>query len=255
MRWLIRIGVLFVLFTAIYAWQVEPFRIEVTAQDVPLGLKKPLRMMVLADLHTREFGRLERGILLAVASTKPDLIVIVGDCFTRGDHASSKKLLSSLRAPLGVWAVRGNWERWNPVPDEKKFFKRTGTRLLVNSNALVREDVALVGFDDPWTGVPSVDMAEKGLRLEPVRVALFHSPVFFEHVAGRYPLCLAGHTHGGQVRLPLIGPLWLPGSCGDYVSGWYTQNGSRLFVTRGLGTSILPIRFLCRPEIAILTLK
>jgi predicted MPP superfamily phosphohydrolase len=86
------------------------------------------------------------------------------------------------------------------------------------------------------------------------RIALFHSPVFFEEAAGSCELALSGHTHGGQVRLPPLGPLWLPPMCGRYVEGWYDLNGSRMYVSRGIGTSILPIRFMCRPELAIITL-
>jgi uncharacterized protein len=154
-----------------------------------------------------------------------------------------------------VWFVRGNWENWSPVRDESAYFGSAGVRLLVNSNGNARPDLAVIGFDDPWTGSPSLALAEKGLAHNAYRIALFHAPGFFDKVAGRYPLCLAGHTHGGQVRLPGLGPLWLPGGCGPYIQGWYEKRKSRLYVTRGVGTSVLPVRFLCRPEIPIITLE
>ena len=239
----------------LYAWQVEPYHIEITEHHVSAGLKSPVRLMLLSDLHTRGFGRLERRVLEVAETSHPDLIVVVGDCFTpRADHAAAHKLLSKLHAPLGVWVVRGNWEHWNPVSDEPAYYHSAGVRLLINSNGTPRSDLAILGLDDPWTGQPSLELAEKDLPKKAYRIALFHSPFYFDQVAGRYPLCLAGHTHGGQVCLPWIGPLWLPGGCGSYVAGWYEKNGSRLYVTRGVGTSVLPVRFLCRPEIPILTL-
>lgn len=86
------------------------------------------------------------------------------------------------------------------------------------------------------------------------RLAVFHSPATFDDIAGKIPVALAGHTHGGQVRIPLLPPIWLPYGSGDYVDGWYEKNGSRMYVTRGVGVSILPVRFLCRPEVAFITL-
>jgi len=240
----------------LYAWQVEPFWIEVSHHRIVAGLKSPIRLMVLCDLHTRGFGRLEKRVLEDINSEHPDLIVVIGDCFTPGaDHTAAHQLLSQLKAPLGVWLVRGNWENWNPVADEPAFYGSAGVRLLVNSNGAPRADLSIVGFDDPWTGQPSLELAEKNLPEKTYRIAIFHSPIYFDEIAGRYPLCLAGHTHGGQLKFPIIGPLWLPGGCGRYLEGWYERNGSKLYVSRGVGTSVLPIRFLCRPEIPIITLN
>ncbi len=73
-------------------------------------------------------------------------------------------------------------------------------------------------------------------------------------VAGKYDLAFAGHTHGGQVRLPLVGPLWLPPGSGRFVEGWYEEAGTKMYVSRGVGTSVLPVRLLCAPEIAIFDL-
>jgi hypothetical protein len=87
-----------------------------------------------------------------------------------------------------------------------------------------------------------------------VRLALFHSPDLFDAVAPKVDLALAGHTHGGQVSLPLLGPPWLPPGSGAYVDGWYQRGAARMHVSRGVGTSILPVRFLCRPEVAVVEL-
>jgi uncharacterized protein len=248
--------IILILAAGVYAWQVEPYWIEMTRHTVPAGLKAPVRLMVLSDLHARSFGRLELKVLKMVESEQPDLIVITGDCFTdRRSHAAAHQLLSKLKAPLGVWAVRGNWEKWSPVKDEEEFFSSAGVRLLVNANGSPRSDITLIGLDDFWSGSPDVARAERRLALKTYRIALLHAPGFFDQIAGRYPLTLAGHTHGGQIRLPGLPPLWLPGGCGRYSEGWYGSPDSRLYVTRGVGTSILPLRFFCRPEMALITLQ
>ena len=74
-----------------------------------------------------------------------------------------------------------------------------------------------------------------------------------DRIAGKCDLALAGHTHGGQVRLPWLPPLWLPRGSGRFVEGWYEREGSQMYVCRGIGMSILPIRFFCRPELAVIT--
>jgi predicted MPP superfamily phosphohydrolase len=113
--------------------------------------------------------------------------------------------------------------------------------------------VWLVGFDDSFAGAPNVERALGGIPSDAYRLALYHSPAFFDRIAGECDLALAGHSHGGQIRLPVFGPVWLPPETGDYLEGWFEKRGSRMYVSRGIGTSILAARFLCRPEIAFIT--
>jgi hypothetical protein len=82
-----------------------------------------------------------------------------------------------------------------------------------------------------------------------------HCPASFDDLAGRCAVVFAGHTHGGQVRIPGLPALWLPSGSGRYAAGWYERNGSRLYVTRGIGAKTLPVRLFCRPEVAIFTLR
>lgn len=83
---------------------------------------------------------------------------------------------------------------------------------------------------------------------------MVHSPEYFGTLAGKADLVLAGHTHGGQVRVPFLPPLWLPHGSGSYVEGWYQDGGSRLYVSRGIGNSVLEFRFNCRPELPVIDL-
>lgn len=236
-----------------YGFWVEPYWIEVTRHKIRAQLDRPLKIAHLTDLHTGGLGRRERELLRILDAEKPDVIFITGDSInSRGDYDACGEVLSRLRAPLGVWAVRGNWEKWHPASDERAFYDRIGVKLLVNEAEPVRKDVWVIGFDDALAGDPdreALSKAPTGI----FRVALFHSPAYFERISGRCDLALAGHTHGGQVRLPFLGPLWLPPGSGSFSSGWYEANGSRMYVSRGIGTSILGLRLFCRPELAIIT--
>ena len=240
----------------VYAFWIEPYWIEVTHYNVPARLSSPIKIAHLTDIHTSGLGRRERKMLELVAAERPDLIVLSGDSISiTSDYPGLRDVLKHLHAPLGVWLVRGNHEDWWPIKNEVEFYESAGAKLLLNSNSEVRAGVWLVGLDDLYGGSPDVNKAFSGVPESAYRIALFHSPAFLERVAGRCDLALAGHTHGGQVRLPLIGPIWLPPFSGEFVRGWFERQRTRMYVSRGVGTSILDVRFLSRPEIAIITLN
>ena len=234
---------------------VEPRWIEVTHHVVPTRLTKPLKIVHLTDFHTYGAGTVELEMLRLVAAEEPDLIIITGDLISSSDaYEGCRQVLRGLHAPLGVWVVHGNHEIWAPVEDECKYYKSEGSTILVNESAEVDKGIWIAGFDDEYAGLPDLEGTLANIPKDAFKIGLFHSPVFFDQVAGRCDVALSGHTHGGQVRLPFLNPFWLPPSCGRYVAGWYEQKGSRMYVSRGIGTSILPVRFLCRPEIAVIVL-
>jgi predicted MPP superfamily phosphohydrolase len=165
-------------------------------------------------------------------------------------------------------AVLGNWEHWAGVDlvDLRDLYAKHGVRLLVNEQ--IRLDfgdrvLTVKGLDDftagrPDTGVASGDSndsgdsADSGKRLS---LLVQHSPGWFqsrsaEALKGRFTLCLAGHTHGGQVTL-FGRPFWVPRGSGDFVAGHYDTRMCPLYVSRGIGTSLVPVRFGARPEIAV----
>jgi hypothetical protein len=254
------------LLAALYAWGVEPYWIEVTRHHIQAPLEAPLTVAHIADLHTYGLGRRERSLVAILEKEKPQVIVLTGDNVIDGDlfgpelglredpsYARAAEVLNRLHAPLGVWMVRGNWENVRRVPDERAFYERSGVRLLLNEGRELRSGVWLAGLDDVQSGV---DVAAAGQHIPSAAfvIGLFHSPASFDSVAGKWPLALAGHTHGGQIRLPFVKPLWLPEGSGSYVAGWYERKGSKLYVSRGVGTAMLPLRFLCRPELALITI-
>jgi predicted MPP superfamily phosphohydrolase len=248
------IPALLVAALGVYASWIEPFWIEVTHHHVAVPFKSPLKIAHLTDIHTYGLGRRERKLLEALEAEQPDVIAITGDSInTTSDYPGLRELLKELHAPLGVWVVRGNHEDWWPVDNEEEFYKSAGVKLLVNSSAEVRDGIWFVGFDDLFAGSPDSRKALAGVPESAYKIALFHSPIYFEQEAGLSDLALAGHSHGGQVKLPFIGAPYTPPFCGKFLEGWFELRGTRMYVSRGIGTSIMDVRFLCRPEIGIIT--
>ena len=243
-----------VLCLGIDALFIEPYRLQVTHYEVRGAVGTPLKIAQLSDLHTHGVGRLERKVLAALDAEKPDVIFITGDSIASygGTYQEVKEVYERLHAPLGVWFVRGNWENDKPPRHEKAFYQEVGVHFLLNANAELRPDVWVIGLNDPSSGPVHLDTALAGIPDGAYKVALFHAPAFFDKIAARVNLVLAGHTHGGQVRIPFVYPFWLPKGSGRFLEGWYQDGATKMYVNRGLGMSILPVRFLCPPEVAII---
>lgn len=242
------------------AFIIEPDNIQVNHYVVHGNVQSPLKIADLSDLHTRGIGRPERKVLDILAKEKPDVILITGDTLADpyGNYQECMtvyKHLSALNPPMGVWFVHGNWENLRPVRHERQFYREAGINLLVNQSHELRPNVWLIGLDDAISGRPNLAEAMQGVPENAYTIAMFHSPIFFVATAGKVNLVFAGHTHGGQVRIPFVRPFWLPLGSGHFLEGWYEDRNSRMYVNRGVGMSNIPIRFLCRPEVAFITLE
>ncbi len=230
-------------------------RIEVTRHVVVAPVERRVRVALVADLHVVRPGARERRLLEILELERPDAIVLNGDFGAPGGPPdASGPVLAAMRAPLGLWATLGNWDYGHPVPDWAEFLGAHGVRLLRNESAALADRVWLAGLDSALVGWPDLDVALSGVPSGAFVVLLMHCPVLLEDVAGRVPLALAGHTHGGQVRLPGVPPLYMPRGCWPYVSGWYEHGGTRMYVSRGIGSPSLPVRVACPPELAIFEL-
>lgn len=227
--------------------------LEVTNHQVRLGPgKTKLRVAHISDLHTQGLGKLEQQLIHTIKTTNVDLIIITGDIATpSGTEKGYQSVLEKLKAPKGVFYVSGNWEYWEPIQNIEKLLKENNIYNLTNKTFQIEKNLWLIGFDDSEEGLPQIDLIPKPNRNE-IFIGLFHSPIFFDKVAGRIPLSFAGHSHGGQIRFPFLSPFWVPQGTGRYDLGWFEKEKSKLFVSRGIGTSILPIRFNCSPELAII---
>jgi predicted MPP superfamily phosphohydrolase len=198
-----------------------------------------------------------------VNAARPDLIVLLGDYVIHGiiggrfiEPEPVAMVLGGLRAPLGVFAVTGNHDWWYDGPRVTGALEAAGIRVLDDAAAPLPAGGPLwiAGVGDLWTRPADVRRALAEVPADAPVVVITHNPDLFPVVPARVLLTLAGHTHGGQVDLPLLGRLIVPSRYGArYAIGHVREDGRDLFVTPGLGTSILPVRFRVPPEISLLT--
>lgn len=239
------------------------YRFDVSRQRLAVaGLQAPVLIAQLSDLHYGDFlkaGSVSRWVESTLAA-EPDLIVLTGDYIdsrTRADPAPFFDAIAPLTAPLGVWAAWGNHDhvsrgRLSLLADS---FRRAGFGLLVNSSVKVRDDLQLAAIDDWKLGSPDIAGTLGGLMAEVPSVFITHNPdALAELPAGSVSVALAGHTHGGQVRLPLVGAPHTSSAYGQrFVQGW-VEAPVPAYVSRGLGVTALPVRLSCPPELVLLEL-
>ncbi len=222
-----------------------------------VGLTEPVSILHLTDIHLRQPDEHLSALCHQLSQARPDLVVLNGDVVTRGwTDAAVEQLLTALPpARLGRFAIMGNWEYWAGASLEL-----WQPRLAAHGVTLLHETwqdlgpVILAGTDDQLAGSPDPSALLASLPSRPT-VLLTHSPALFPRLA-RPPvqLVLSGHSHGGQVRIPGLGALWAPRGTDRYLAGWYQQDACHLFVSRGLGWSVAPMRLHCPPELAWIAL-
>ena len=271
----ISLATILLLLAGIVGWAffIEPNRLVVRHETLqinnwPAELSN-LKIAVLSDIHVGSAFIDDRKVQTIVERTnqlQPDLIVILGDYITGNSRTSHRvepevfaPMLKGLHAPLGVYSVLGNHDWWYNGNKVRRALEANGIKVL--ENEVLKIDIRgtslwLVGLADLWTrGQRINETIAKVPEGQPI-IALTHNPDIFPELPQRVPLLLAGHTHGGQVRFPLIGTVVQSSEYGErYVAGHVVENGHHLFVTTGIGTSIVPVRFCVPPEIVLLTLK
>lgn len=250
---------------SVYAGRIETQWLEIVVHDRsdPASQRPPIRIVQLSDLHLQHIDTLERAVAAAVAQQQPDLIVLSGDAI---DDAKALPVLDAFLGLLGdvpKVAVLGNWEHWADisVPALRELYEQghNGT-LLINASVhytLGPRSLHVVGLDDFTAGQPDAGLLD-ALPATATTLVVQHSPGWFGSPKAARDgitanLCLSGHTHGGQVTLfgvPLVTP---PGS-GEFVRGWGTSALCPVFVSTGIGTSVLPLRFGARPQVAVFIL-
>jgi len=241
------------------------YSFRVTRRRLPLeGLAAPLRVAFLTDLHFGPFiGTGEvRGWVAAAVREAPDLVVLGGDLV---DHRAGRDVtglvtaLAGLRAPLGSYAVWGNHDhRHFRDPAALAPFERalggSGVRLLTNANLRLRDDLVLAGLDDLVAGRPDLQAALAGREPGTCTLLASHNPDVLPEVPPDVALTLAGHTHGGQVCLPGVGPVVTNSRYGRRFASGLVRGPALGYVSRGLGVSGIPLRVDCPAELAVLDL-
>jgi predicted MPP superfamily phosphohydrolase len=259
--------------SAIWAFLIEPDRLVVhydtiTIDSWPKELSG-LRIAMIGDVHTdRHYvneAKLQRIVELT-NQQNPDLIILLGDYIHGGRNDPERvapevtaKYLKNLKAPLGVYGILGNHDWWYNGEKVRLAFENEGIPMLDDEVKELNwrgQSFWLAGLADLWTRPQHIEATIAKAPVGSTIIALTHNPDLFPALPPTVPLLLAAHTHGGQVNIPLIGTPIVPSRFGSkYNAGHIFENNHHLFVTTGIGTSIMRVRFRVPPEIMILTVN
>ncbi|MWV46882.1 metallophosphoesterase [Paenibacillus sp. HJL G12] len=257
------------MMTGGYAWLWEPRQLEVTR----LTLRCPRLPAAFDGLVLAQFSDLHLGfhsresdisqLAEAIDGESPDMILFTGDTVDSGTDALPKylPLLSSMQAGLGKFAILGNHDYLVHPDYVVEMLATAGFSVLRNEHKLVKHQggtIAVVGLDDQIMGRPDPEQGLHGVPEGLFTLLMMHEPDYAD-TAALYPFDLqfSGHSHGGQVRLPFLGAMLTPPGSKKYIMGAYAigDRSMPLYVNRGIGETHLPIRFLCKPELTIFTLR
>jgi predicted MPP superfamily phosphohydrolase len=230
---------------------------------------KPLRIAYAADMHVgcpSVRPKDLRRIVKELNALKADIILLGGDFLMRtvilGTYIEPKpiaEILKYLKAPLGVYSVLGNHDWWNDGPGMWAALEEAGIGVLENAAIKIKKDghdFWIGGMADDMTRRPDYKKTMDAIRDDAPVIMLAHDPASFLSVDERPVVTLCGHTHGGQVTIPYVTPLYIPGRAPlRYAYGHIREEGRDLIVTGGIGTSILPVRFGRRPEVVLLSVS
>ena len=250
-----------------YAANVETEWLDVEKLQIPLKNLSPtlegFKIVQLSDLHLYPFTTIEfiKKAVTMVGALQPDLVALTGDFVLHKAEAIFElaPVLARLNPTYGLYAVFGNHDLWTNQEVVRAGLTEQGIPVLENAGRAIGVGPAqlyVAGVDDAWSGHPDLSEALAAAPSDVPVVLLAHEPDLADRFSldGRVSLQLSGHTHGGQVRLPGIGPLILPRYGKKYDLGLYQVNDTWLYTNRGLGVIGPPIRFNCRPEITEFTL-
>lgn len=239
------------------AFGVQPNRVTITRHRIGPATGHTVRVVQLTDLHLRDVGFHEHRVAKAVAEQRPDLLLLTGDSIDRRDRLPQlAEFLAELPTATHALAILGNWEHWAGV-DLRALagvYGRRGIQLLRNESVALRfpaGQLLVTGLDDLVGGRPDLAAATRGTGPAPDHLLIAHCPAQRDTLGALEPsVLLSGHTHGGQLRLAGWAP-FVPQGSGRYLSGWYRGGGPDLYVSRGLGTSVVPARVGAPPEVAV----
>ncbi len=254
-----KIFLLLIPFILLILWctLVEPYILTVKHLKINDDQLKGLKVVFASDFHYKpyETKRLKRDVK-KINEQNADIILLGGD-FVNGHKRGQSldieiiaKEFGNLKSKYGTFAVLGNHDCWQDAAKAEEELSKNGITVLKNSNKKAG-NVYIAGVEDLQTQNPDVEKALKGTS-SPV-ILLTHTPDIIEDIPLTVNLTLAGHLHGGQIRLPILGAIVAPSKYGTkYTNGISITQGKKMFVTKGIGTSVLPMRFLCLPEIVLI---
>jgi len=241
---------------------------EITEMDIHIrrlsAAHEGLRIVHLTDIHHSLYTPLEdveRAVKMA-NQLEPDLIALTGDYVTFSPSYiwPVAQVLGRLRARLGIFAVLGNHDFQVDADEMTRALEAQHIHVLRNSHFALNsghDRLWMVGVDDLWWDADDLAAGMRHIPARDPKILLCHNPVGIRlAVEHHIDLVLSGHTHGGQVRLPVVGALYTRSKLGKrFIAGWNRLDGTQIYISRGIGKVLVPLRVGCPPEIACLNLR
>jgi predicted MPP superfamily phosphohydrolase len=260
------IGVLLSAFLVDAFW-FEKYFIEINTFSLKsrTGNALGLKFIQISDLHLKSVNSQLKRLAGKVNALKPDLIFLTGDAVEDASHLPVlDEFLKTLSHEIKKVAILGNWEYWGGVnlTDLKSLYKSNNCDLLINQAQqyqLKGKTVLVTGIDDFVGGNANIKAALIDFKSSDCHIVLNHCPQYSEVISRaltdekKADVILSGHTHGGQINLFGLIP-FLPQGSGRFVKGWYKVGLADLYVSKGIGTSLLPVRFGSRAEVGVFSI-
>lgn len=236
----------------------ERYIIDWNCFDISKSGNNKIKIIQISDLHFDQLRYFHKSIAKKINSIKPDLILITGDSVDKTEKIDAlDEFLKLIDNSIQKYAITGNWEYWGKVNLNKlkKVYSKNKCELLINENRTIiirNRKISIIGIDDFIGGNADFGKALEGLKSSEITIVLSHCPEHRDLIIKQkgnliIDLVLSGHTHGGQITFLGIVPFKPKGS-GKYLKGWYKESEPKMYVSKGIGTSILPIRFGARAE-------
>ncbi|MCD8445107.1 metallophosphoesterase [Tenacibaculum finnmarkense] len=236
----------------------EKYNIEWNYFDISKSKENKVKIIQISDLHFDKLRYFHKSIAKKINAIKPDLIFITGDSVDKTEKINSlNEFLQLIDNSIQKYAITGNWEYWGKVnlTELKKTFLKNNCELLINENRTIsikNREISIIGMDDLVAGNPDFKNATENIKQTQTNIVLAHCPQHRDIISKQkgsltIDLVLSGHTHGGQITFLGIVPFKPQGS-GNYLKGWYDKAEPKMYISKGIGTSILPIRFGARAE-------
>lgn len=258
---MIYIAVFCAVLSAIWAFFIEPNLLKIKNYKISCSELQGIKIVYASDFHIApgHKKRLQK-IIEEINNQNPDLVLLGGD-YVKGHKAKSSmpikdiaEELKKIKSKYGTFGIMGNHDWYLDGKKIVSALNEVNIKILQNENVSVKiadKEVCIAGIEDMYTRQPDLKKALLSCK-KPV-ILLSHEPDIYPDVPKNVCLTLAGHMHGGQVRLPLIGALIVPSPMGvKYAQGYFEEKGRKMIVSSGLGTSLLPLRFNTIPEIVII---
>ncbi|MCK9471319.1 MAG: metallophosphoesterase [Bacilli bacterium] len=229
------------------------------------------KILHISDLHNKKFRSENKQLLNLIRNQEPDIIVITGDLVDRRKYNLENAIdfIENIKGIAPIYYVSGNHEAWsNKYNEVKEELLLQGVVVLDNEKLTITKNnskIDIIGLKDPgflpdedYTTIEIDKILEELSNSSNFKILLSHRPELFDVYSNKQiDIIFTGHAHGGQFRIPLIGAIFAPdqGFFPKYTAGYYTNNFSTMFISRGLGNSVIPIRLFNRPEIILVNLK